>query len=361
MSFFSFVSAIRLSNFNLSSYHIITLNKGGKQMTKKHPKILILMKPFGKFPKHQPKVDMIQALEQYAEVYYWSKNGHIQDILKKLAIEPDFILHYDIAWNSFFAPRVEGLDEVKIPTGCFVIDLHWKPEQRIKYINDNQIDIIFSVSKHPFLKLFPQFNNKMYWTPWAINPKIMKDWRKRKDIDCLLMGLVYVDHRNLAGHTLPRQLPSKGRYAFRDAVFEQMKTTPGFVFHPHPGHLTIKSDLLLANKAYAEEINRAKIFYTCGSRNTTGGIAVLKFFEVPACHTLLLAETNEDIEELGFKDTVNFVACTIEEIKEKTNFYLTHDSIRQKITKNGYEFIHQHHTIHHRARQMIEEIKKLIS
>lgn len=323
--------------------------------------ILVIMKPFGNFPKHKPKVDMIKTLESYAEVHYWFKDDHIEDILKTLAIKPDFILHYDIAWNYGLAPKIEGLDKVDIPTGCFVIDLHWKPAERIKYIKSNQIDLIFSVSKHPFLRVFPQFEDKLRWVPWSINPSIMKDWQQPKDIDSLLMGLVHVEKNKLNGHDLPKQIPAKGRYAFRDAVFEQLKLRPKFVFHAHQGHRTKKSDLLIVNDAYAKEINRAKIFYTCGSRNETGGLAVLKFFEVPACKSLLLAETNEDIEELGFKDGENFVACTVDNIVEKTDYYLKNDQERIQITENGYNFIHSNHTNAHRAKQMVAEMNKIIS
>lgn len=325
-------------------------------MVLKKLEILIIIKPIWKFPKHQPKLDMIRSLETYAEVHYWHEDGHIEGILKTLAIKPDFIFHYDIAWNYSLAPKIEGLDKIDIPTGCFVIDLHWEPDQRVKYIEENRIDLIFSVSKNPFLTVFPQFKQKLCWLPWSINPAVMKDWRKQKDIDSLLMGLVYVEKNNLSGHILPKQIPFKGRYAFRDAVFEQLKATPGFVFHPHQGHLVTKSKNLIVNEDYAKELNRAKIFYTCGSRNKTGGLPVLKFFEALACKTLLLAETNEDVEELGFKDGVNFVACTIDTIIEKTNYYLMNDQERQKISENGFHFIHANHTNAHRAKQMIDKI-----
>src|SRR5690625_1032402 len=291
-------------------------------MALKRLQILVLIKPFWYIPKHKPKIDMIRALETYAKVHYWYDDLNIDDILITLNIIPDFILHYDIAWNYSLAPNIEGLNTRDIPIGCFVIDLHWKPEQRIKYFKDNDIDLIFSVSKNPFLKVFPQFKQKLRWIPWSIRPQVMKDWGQKKDIDSLLMGLVYVDKNNLNGHKSPKQIPSKGRYAFRDAVFEKMKSNSGFVFHPHQGHRTLESKDLIVNVDYAKELNRSRIFYTCGSRNKTGGLAVLKFFEALGCHTLLLAETNEDIEELGFKDSENFVACTIDNLVEKTEYYL---------------------------------------
>ncbi|CDQ40417.1 MULTISPECIES: glycosyltransferase family protein [Virgibacillus] len=324
-------------------------------------KILVLIKPFWVYAKHKPKIDTVKALEQFADVYYWHTDGHINDIMSKLDVTPDFIFHYDIAWNYGLAPNIEGLDQTTIPKGCFVIDLHWKPEERMKYFEAVEIDLIFSATKHPFLNVFPHYRGKFRWLPWAINPEIMKDWGLKKDIDALLMGLVYMDESNKGNYTLPKKIPPEGRYAFRDAVFQKMRDKPSFVLHPHPGHRVKQSDQLIVNEKYAKELNRSKIFFTCGSRNETGGVAVLKFFEAPACKSLLLAESNKDIIDLGFKDGENFVACTVENIEEKTAYYLENDQERQRITENGYTFIHSHHTNEERAKQFLKAIQEIIT
>src|SRR5690625_2641281 len=148
-------------------------------------KILVLIKEIWKLPKHRPKMDMIRALEKFADVYYWHEDGHLNDILKKLNITPDFIFHYDIAWKNGLAPHITGLAETEIGTGCFVIDLHWKPKARIRYFEDNGINLIFSVTKHPFLHVFPQYKGKLRWLPWSINPKIMRNYHLNKENDAL--------------------------------------------------------------------------------------------------------------------------------------------------------------------------------
>ncbi|KGA98394.1 glycosyl transferase family 1 [Alkalihalobacillus alcalophilus ATCC 27647 = CGMCC 1.3604] len=328
----------------------------------KRLKILILIKPFYEYLKHKPKWDMIQALEKIATVRYWHEDGHINEIIDFLKFEPDFILHYDIAWRNGLSPNITGLEDVNIPKGAYVIDLHWDPDKRIEYIRNNRIDLIFSPTKNPFLKVFPQFEEKLSWVPWAINQEVMKDWKQPKDIQSLLLGLVHttseeMQEKNVA---VPKMIPPKGRYEFRDQVLKRMLGENGFVFHPHPGHRVTEEENNFVKEAYAKELNRAKIFYTCGSRNETGGIAVLKFFEALACNTLLLAETNEDIEELGFIDGKNFVACTVDDFYEKTMYYLTNKAERQAITANGYQFAHQNHTIEHRAVEMLEAIKKVV-
>ncbi|WP_413381872.1 glycosyltransferase [Alkalihalobacillus sp. 1P02AB] len=329
---------------------------------KKKLKILVLIRPFYEYLKHKPKWDMIQALEKIATVRYWHEDGDIKEIINFMKFEPDFILHYDIAWLYGLGPKITGLEQVNIAKGAYVIDLHWEPLKRIEYITNNKVDLIFSPTKNPFLKVFPQFKEKLCWVPWAINQDVMKDWQQPKDIQSLLLGLVHTTPEELEEKKIPvpKTIPAKGRYEFRDQVLKRMLGEEGFVFHPHPGHRVKEEEGNFVNQAYAKEVNRAKIFYTCGSRNLTGGIAVLKFFEALACNTLLLAETNEDIEELGFIDGKNFVACTVDDFYEKTMYYLRNEKDRQIITSNGYQFVHQNHTIEHRAAEMLEAIKRVV-
>lgn len=325
--------------------------KGGDFMKKKL-KILILVKQFGdRYAKHKPKFDFLKALENHAEVYYWYKDGHISLILRKLNIQPDFILHYDIAWNHALAPKIDGLDKITIPKGCFIYDIHYDKKLRKDYIDSNKIDIIFSTTKHPFLNEFPEYKKKFRWLPWSVNPNVIKDWKLKKDIDYLLLGQVYQsDYPNKT------QTP-KGRYPFRDAVYVHMRNMPNFVFHPHPGHRVHHKAGLLVNERYAQEINRSKIFFTCGS---ILNYSVMKFFEGPGCRSLLLAETNRDIIDLGFQDGVHYVACNQSNFLSKANYYLENEKERKRITDNGYKLIHSKHTNDVRAQECIEFITDYI-
>ncbi|ERN52878.1 glycosyltransferase [Alkalihalophilus marmarensis] len=316
-------------------------------------KILILIKRFDlSHPKHKIKMDIINAIEEYAQLCYWYEDGDIKDILKEIPFTPDFIFHYDIAWNYALSPNITGLENVNIPKGCYVIDLHWDNKKRIQYFNENKIDLVFSVSKHPFLAVFPQLKNKLRWLPWSINPLIIKDWKEPKSIDYLLLGLVWAEDLKVK--------PQKGRYQFRDLVLDKMRNLDNFVFHPHPGHNAKENEKLLINEKYAKEINKAKIFFTCGCTDNLGGFAVLKFFEVPGCRSLLLAEPNREINDLGFVDGDNFVACSRDNFYEKAEYYLSNSNERERITNNGYEFIHSQHTNQIRAKQFVQMIQDFL-
>lgn len=321
----------------------------------KRLKILVIINKFGEtHPKHKHKYDMINAIENFAEVRYWHYSGDIRNIIKEIDFEPDFIFHYDIAWFDSFAPPITGLDKIDIPKGCFVIDTHWYPERRIDYFEKNSIDIIFSAGKSHFLKTFPQYKEKFRWLPFAINPNVIKDWKQEKEIDFLLMGLVYTDSSKYR----PWSIAPKGRYSLREAVLNKMENHSGFVYIPHPGHLAPASRNPIVNEKYAQKISQAKMFFTCGGEFE---YMVAKFFEIPGCKTLLLAKPNKDMLELGFEDQVNFVACNEDDFYDKALFYLRDYVARKTITTNGYEFIHNNHTNEIRAKEFINYIEDYLN
>lgn len=304
--------------------------------------ILMLVKRFAdNMPKHIHKFDMLQAIEKEANVTYWGQNGSILDILSELDERPDFIFHYDIEWHYAFAPSISELNKVDIPTGCYVLDVHYAPQIRRAYFDRNsKPDIIFSASKYPFLKVFPEAQSRFCWLPFGINPEMFKDYGLPKDIRYSLMGLM------------------EGKYPFRQAVKERMKHEEGFVHFAHPGHRTSSRPGLFVHEKYATAINRSAISFTCGSELA---IPVAKFFEIPACRTLMLAEPNTDIEELGYRDGVHYAACSQSNFYEQAKRYDADAAEREAISQNGHDFIHRHHTNEVRAKQFVAAVKQLLA
>lgn len=303
--------------------------------------ILILVRRFDKlFPKHKVKYEFLQAIEKVANVSYHHEDGDILDILKQQKIQPDFIFHYDITAQSLLSPHIKNLNKIDIPIGAYVIDAHWKNDQRKEYFKKNNIALIFSVSKHPFLKRFPEYKSRFRFLPFSVNPNRIRNWNLKKDIDFLLMGHI------------------TRSYPFREAVRDKMKHVKGFVYHKHPGHLKKDRSLYIIDDDFGKEINRAKIFFTCGSIYQ---YPVMKYFEVLGCNTLLIAEENPDLIELGFKDGVNYIAADQTNFYKKGLYYLKNEGQRKKISLTGYKFIHKHHTHRIRAQQFIRYIEEFIS
>lgn len=302
--------------------------------------ILILVRRFDIiYPKHKVKFEFLQAIEKFANVTYHHDDGDIFDILKTQKTQPDFILHYDVTAKNRLSPIITNLNKVNIPVGAYVIDAHWKPEERKKYFIENNISLIFSVTKRPFLKRHPEYESKFHFLPFSINPHVVKDWKLKKENDYLLMGLIAES------------------YPFRKAVLDKMQHVNGFIYHKHHGHLINDRSKLIIDEAFAQEINRSKIFFTCGSIYQ---YPVMKYFEVPGCNTLLIGEEIPDLLELGFKDGENFVAATTNNFYEKGQYYLENSIERKKIIDRGYEFVHKYHTHHQRAQEFIRYILDII-
>lgn len=299
--------------------------------------LLVIVKKFTEtMPKHQHKYDMIKAIEQVANVQYWHEDGDILQILEQLEVKPDFIYHYDIEWFNAFAPKISNLNKVNILKGCYVLDVHYAVVTRTTYFRNAKPDLIFSASKYPFLKAYPDYHSRFRWLPFGINPDIIRDYGLEKDIPYSLMGLI------------------NKQYPFREAVLRTMNQAEGFVNFKHPGHTTSYQPGMFINDNYAQAINRSKLSFTCGS---VLEIPVAKFFELPGCRTLMLAESNADIEELGFTDGEHFLACDRNDFYEKALYYIERDSERERITDNGYRFVQSHHTNLERAKQFVAAIQ----
>ncbi|MHA6483234.1 glycosyltransferase family protein [Paenibacillus sp. strain BS8-2] len=304
--------------------------------------VLVLVKRFAEtYPKHQHKFDMIAAIERVANVHYWSKDGDIREIVARLPVKPDVIFHYDFEWRHAFAPRITHLDKIDILKVCYVLDIHYDPAGRRSYFDRiAKPDIIMSASKYPFLDTFPDTESRFRWLPFGVNPAMITDHGLPKDTPYSLFGLM------------------DPQYPFRNSVLKAMSREEGFVHYRHPGHRTASRPGLLVQDTYAQAINRSMMSFTCGS---VLRIPVAKFFEIPGCRTLMLAESNPDIEELGFIDGDNFVACSRSNIAELARKYRNDDAARDAIAQNGYAMIHQAHTNEIRAKQFVAYAHEALS
>jgi spore maturation protein CgeB len=90
-------------------------------------------------------------------------------------------------------------------------------------------------------------------------------------------------------------------------------------------------------------------------REEAGDLHTQRTFEIPACGTLQVAPRNEEI--LGFFDEDKEIVLfdSMEELKEKVDFYLSHPSARNAIARAGYErCVKGAHTYLDRTRAILE-------
>jgi len=275
-----------------------------------------------------------QEVARQTRVAFWHKKGDIQEILKRIPFKPDFIILH-------LSPGLTGLDKINIPKAIILDDAHGEITKKNKeVIIKGKIDLIFSRVNEAFPKYYPEpeFKKKFVWLPKSADTRVFRDYKSQKPIDFLLMGRV------------------NEYYPFREKVLERFKNVNGFVYHPHPGQINVYGNEkgVFSEADYAKEINRAKIFFACGSKHN---YPVAKYFEVLACNTLLLAPSNKDLESLGFRDRVHFVECNENNFYEKAMYYLKNVLERKTIACNGFRFVRSKHSTALRAAEFINHLK----
>ena len=300
-------------------------------------KILFITRDFSNHIE-KSSLYLINELNKQVELKVWHNRGHISLILDNINFEPDFILLND--YKPDYCPLIKGLKHCDIPIGIIMHDLHYKIYQRKKFIENENIQHIFSIYRDPFLKWYPEFKDNLIWFPFHVPTNVFKDYRNEKIYNMLMMGAM--DERY---------------YPLRKKIFDTMKDEKGFHYHNHPGYGAVdKGDGgVIAGDVYAREINRAKMFLTCDSILQ---FPLLKYFEVLACNTLLLAPSNQELKDLGFVNGETFVAIDESNFKENVHYYLEHEQERLQISKNGCEMISKNHSTEIRVKELISHINK---
>jgi spore maturation protein CgeB len=198
--------------------------------------------------------------------------------------------------------------------------------------------LIFCHYRDAFRRWLPDHTRRLVWFPHHVPSEIFHSYHVPKDIPLLLIGA-----------TFPHIYP------LRHKISQHFYRDPRFVQRSHPGYGVVKKGL--SGERYAKEISRAHIFLTCDSIHH---FPLLKYFEVLACGTLLAASGSQELTDLGFVDGKTFVAINETNFKEKVEYYLQNEALRNQIVKNGLALIQQRHTTEIRAREMIHVIQQFL-
>ncbi len=283
----------------------------------------------------------LKEVEKQAEIIVWHESGNIHEILSDLNIQPDFILVNEYGETN--SPFITGLGSISIPYAVLLYDLHYNQVLRKQALQQENPPCIFTLYRDKFKYWYPDFTDRMIWLPHHVNTSIFKDYGLNKDIDCLLMGDV-----------------NPKVYPLRDRILNRMNEYPGFVYHPHPGWRKFSEadqDAVYIGERYAREINRAKIFLTCGSIYE---YPLLKYFEVLACNTLLLASASSELADLGFIDEIHFVSINDDNFEARVEYYLNHEEERLKIARRGYKMVRNRHSTERRALQFVSQVEQRV-
>jgi Glycosyl transferases group 1 len=275
-----------------------------------------------------------KELAKLTNLVIWRGDGYILDIINQVPFRPDFILLND--YKPEYRPFIRGLQDLQIPHGTLMHDLHYKLSKRNHLIHLEKPALIFCHYREAFKKWLPDHIDRFVWFPHHVPSEIFFKKQTPKDIPLLMIGATYP-------HIYP----------FRHKIAQHYSRDPRFVQRSHPGYGVVKKGL--TGERYAKEISRAKIFLTCDSVHH---FPLLKYFEVLACGTLLAAPGSKELTDLGFVDGKTFVAIDEANFPEKVEYYLQNEELRNQIVSNGLTLIQQRHTTEIRALEMVNTIQR---
>jgi spore maturation protein CgeB len=256
--------------------------------------------------------------------------------------KPDLIF---VSYHHGFTDRFQGLNRIKIPKVGFIGDSYdFLAEDGLRkaktaFFRATRFDALLSVYPHTDDMVRHGLGTRsipILHSAWAVDPEIFRPLGLRRRYDIASLG----------AHTA-------GKYPFRIAVRQYLDRQREHRFYrrqrvgPHDG------------PRFARALNRLRACFTCAS---VYGFTVMKYFEIPACETLLFAETTEALPVLGFRDGENFVAVTPEDFAEKFRHYLREvpPETVARMTRAGRELILARHTWAIRAGELLAEFRRII-
>jgi hypothetical protein len=255
---------------------------------------------------------------------------------------PDLVF---VSYHHGFTNRLQGLDRLRAPKVGFVGDSYdflgadAKRAEKAAWFRAANFDALLSVYPHTDEMVWPGLGRRVpiFHSAWAVDADIFAPQGRRRRYDIASLG----------AHTA-------GKYPFRIAVREYLESQHDLRFFSRQrmpgGH---------DGRRFARTLNRLRSCFTCAS---VYRFTVMKYFEIPACGTLLFAEPTDATAPLGFRDGENFVAVTPADFREKFQHYLRQapDETVARISQAGRQLIESRHTWEVRATEILTLFRQVL-
>jgi len=259
-------------------------------------------------------------------------NKPIPQVVKELG-DFDIIMTYGLRYTEPFI----GIGEIKVPRVHIAVDYFpvgggsGTYERNHRLFRRDKYNLYFGVVGDIVKNLVKNgVCKKAFLLPFSIDTNIYNNLNLKKDIDVFA---VFSTGNNI--------------YPNRERIQRFIKSMNGV------STFTKK----VVHRRYINMINRSKLCIT--SNNKFRSLSI-KYYEIMACGSLLLADEPEDLNTLGFVNGEHLILYTnnLKDLKNKIKYCLSHDKEREEIANNGMKFIREKHSNEIRVKQMTEIIRE---
>ena len=273
---------------------------------------------------------------QHNVVYYGSgfpkfnSSFSVKEIIKQIYgnNKPDLVMTYGWRYSKDF----EGLGEIEIPKAHILVD-YGRPEgipKQNNFFAKNKYDLIFVISKNAerlMAKNNPHIKTRII--PFSVDTNIYKPLPIDKE------SIV------LASFTTRSDV-----YPNRLKIVKAAKS----LFPVYTKRIV--------HENLVKMINKCKVTVT--SNNIFKSLS-MRYTETMASGGFLMCDEPEDLKLLGFEDKKHLVIYNdISDFKQKLKYYMDprHDIERNKIVKEGMNFVRTNHSCERRVKEMTQMINE---
>lgn len=282
----------------------------------------------------------------------YPKNTDVAELVKE--VRPDVVMQYA---ESIF-PFLSNFDKADCKRVLWLINgpnaSAYDPYMR-NFIQSKKCDLVIkSLDKKNVLPSsieLESFGTKVAWLPFSIDGNFYKFKNLQRVFDTAIVGNM-----------------QQAVYYLRPKMYGYLISQKRFL-----NYLPTE----LYGEAYIDLINSTKVFLTCTGKQK---YPIVKFYEVPACRTLLASDNPIDADVLGFKAGRNYASLedegvwypnsgprypiiesewTFDEGKflDFLTYYVQSTEIRDEIAKDGERLVRERHTDEIRAKELYEILK----
>jgi len=249
------------------------------------------------------------------DVVIWGKGySNFTESIFDISSDADAVLiieNYDTGW----LPDLSGIDALKL---FWSIDSHCVLNAHINTCHRMGVDVVLnSIKSH--MEHFSRIGCETYYFPNAYPSDLIQPL----DVDKSGVGFV-------------------GNVVNRGGLLNDIGIEP---------------QVMVIGQDMVESVNKLKIHFNCNIANDIN----YRTFETLGCDTFLLTNYTESLEDL-FRIGVDLVTYdSVEDCKNKIEYYLNNDEERLAISHNGYNTVTSRHTFDNRVKllyDIIQENKK---
>ena len=265
------------------------------------------------------------------------------EIRMESILDPEYVNSFDVVYSdAFFAFTSEAWGQVRIPRAVLMMDQHgklvdWYIHEAIR----QRFEVLYSYRDN-LRHYWPELRDSPYWLPVWFDERVFHHYDVEKGRQAVMTGVLD-----------PNVYPLRTRA-------DELLQGEDFYHQVDRPKETPEGDTEPRGERFAELLARARVSFVCASCYK---YPVTKYVEIPAVGTCMVAEETPEVEAMGFIPYVHYIPLEPDAggfVKHVRSWASGTNEAVDDISRAGYELVHDRHSRHTRAHQLLGLLDRII-